>query len=209
MDTLSISGLIYVTNSESRPGINKISADTLSRQRRRGNRDLGRMEGSCHSTDGSSSRTVTTAASPGRDNPYLKHLSASTGSLARSPSPPALPLRPRPSAGNLHRPPVYSVNKSDFRKVVHSPAHGRLPSPPPIQARKLTSSRVQWIRPPPPPHAAFAPARLPCQTPPPSSSRIRALSLTIRFKSTSRLCPSVMSARTAASPMDSTRSGGQ
>ncbi|WOG98872.1 hypothetical protein DCAR_0418218 [Daucus carota subsp. sativus] len=52
-----------------------------------------------------------------------------------------------------HQPPVYNINKSDFRDVVQqltgSPAHERFNTPPPIQAPKPTSSRLQKIRPPP------------------------------------------------------------
>lgn len=52
-----------------------------------------------------------------------------------------------------HQPPVYNINKSDFRDVVQrltgSPAHDRFTTPPPIQPPKPTSSRLQKIRPPP------------------------------------------------------------
>lgn len=52
-----------------------------------------------------------------------------------------------------HQPPVYNINKSDFREVVQkltgSPAHERLSAPQPIQQPKPASSRLHRIRPPP------------------------------------------------------------
>ncbi|KAL3514204.1 hypothetical protein ACH5RR_026921 [Cinchona calisaya] len=52
-----------------------------------------------------------------------------------------------------HQPPVYNINKNDFRDVVQrltgSPAHERFSTPPPIQPPKPPSSRLQRIRPPP------------------------------------------------------------
>ncbi|KAI4307422.1 hypothetical protein L6164_030613 [Bauhinia variegata] len=52
-----------------------------------------------------------------------------------------------------HQPPVYNINKNDFRDVVQkltgSPAHERISTPPPIQQPKPPSSRLQRIRPPP------------------------------------------------------------
>lgn len=53
-----------------------------------------------------------------------------------------------------HQPPVYNINKNDFRDVVQkltgSPAHERLSAaPPPIHPPKPQSSRLQRIRPPP------------------------------------------------------------
>ncbi|KAI3920079.1 hypothetical protein MKW98_001335 [Papaver atlanticum] len=52
------------------------------------------------------------------------------------------------------QPPVYNINKSDFRDVVQkltgSPAHhDRFSTPPPIQPPKPPSSRLHRIRPPP------------------------------------------------------------
>ncbi|XP_068643946.1 VQ motif-containing protein 9-like [Aristolochia californica] len=51
------------------------------------------------------------------------------------------------------QPPVYNINKNDFRDVVQkltgSPAHERLATPPPIYPSKPQSSRLQRIRPPP------------------------------------------------------------
>lgn len=58
-------------------------------------------------------------------------------------------LQPQPQ----QQPPVYNINKSDFRDVVQkltgSPAHERIATPPPIQQPKAASSRLQRIRPPP------------------------------------------------------------
>lgn len=53
------------------------------------------------------------------------------------------------------QPPVYNINKNDFRDVVQrltgSPAHERLsaPTPPPMTQSRSPSSRLQRIRPPP------------------------------------------------------------
>ncbi|OWM80991.1 VQ motif-containing protein 9-like [Punica granatum] len=123
---------------------------------------------SCHSTADS---TTSSTGSSGKDNnnnnnnPYLKHLSlnklshkiSKPPSFARSAldpnSNPGSVLDHHHHPGNLQQPPVYNINKSDFREVVQkltgSPAHERLSSPPPIQPPKPPSSRLQRIRPPP------------------------------------------------------------
>ncbi|KAK9134233.1 hypothetical protein Syun_013563 [Stephania yunnanensis] len=100
----------------------------------------------------------------------------------RTPPPPPPPQQPQQSQPSNHRfqeqihlqnhqqqqhlqqqhqqqqqqqqPPVYNINKSDFRDVVQrltgSPAHhDRFSTPQPIQPPKPTSSRLQRIRPPP------------------------------------------------------------
>lgn len=63
-----------------------------------------------------------------------------------------------------HQPPVYNINKNDFRDVVQkltgSPAHDRIITPPPIQQPKPQSSRLQRIRPPPLPHITNRPPPL-------------------------------------------------
>ncbi|CAI8599085.1 unnamed protein product [Vicia faba] len=63
-----------------------------------------------------------------------------------------------------HQPPVYNINKNDFRDVVQkltgSPAHDRISTPPPIQQPKQQSSRLQRIRPPPLPHITNRPPPL-------------------------------------------------
>ncbi|KAJ9166552.1 hypothetical protein P3X46_021290 [Hevea brasiliensis] len=82
-----------------------------------------------------------------------------------------------------HQPPVYNINKNDFRDVVQkltgSPAHERFSTPPPIHPPKPPSSRLQRIRPPPlaqvgnrpPPliNSAIPPHQLP---PPPLNASI-------------------------------------
>ncbi|KAL4335481.1 hypothetical protein GQ457_07G023780 [Hibiscus cannabinus] len=61
-----------------------------------------------------------------------------------------------------HQPPVYNINKNDFRDVVQkltgSPAHERFSAPPPIHQPKPQSSRLQRIRPPPLAHVSNRPA---------------------------------------------------
>ncbi|OAY58099.1 VQ motif-containing protein 9 [Manihot esculenta] len=63
-----------------------------------------------------------------------------------------------------HQPPVYNINKNDFRDVVQkltgSPAHDRFSTPPPIQPPKPPSSRLQRIRPPPLVHVSNRPPPL-------------------------------------------------
>ena len=63
-----------------------------------------------------------------------------------------------------HQPPVYNINKNDFRDVVQkltgSPAHERFSTPPPIHAPKPPSSRLQRIRPPPLAHVSNRPPPL-------------------------------------------------
>ncbi|KAK4274131.1 hypothetical protein QN277_017408 [Acacia crassicarpa] len=52
-----------------------------------------------------------------------------------------------------HQPPVYNINKNDFRDIVQkltgSPAHENVSAPPPAQQPKPPTSRLQRIRPPP------------------------------------------------------------
>ncbi|KAG2699047.1 hypothetical protein I3843_07G174300 [Carya illinoinensis] len=63
-----------------------------------------------------------------------------------------------------HQPPVYNINKNDFRDVVQkltgSPAHERFSTPPPIHPPKPPSSRLQRIRPPPLAHVYNRPPPL-------------------------------------------------
>ncbi|KAM5575602.1 VQ motif-containing protein 9 [Rosa sericea] len=65
------------------------------------------------------------------------------------------PQQPPQQPPNQHQPPVYNINKNDFRDVVQkltgSPAHtpDRFATPPPIHPPKTQSSRLQRIRPPP------------------------------------------------------------
>ncbi|KAJ6685606.1 VQ MOTIF-CONTAINING PROTEIN 9 [Salix purpurea] len=70
-----------------------------------------------------------------------------------------------------HQPPVYNINKNDFRDVVQkltgSPAHERFSTPPPIHPPKPQSSRLQRIRPPPLAHVSNRPPPLLNNTMPP------------------------------------------
>ncbi|WCJ43504.1 VQ motif-containing protein [Euphorbia peplus] len=90
-------------------------------------------------------------------NQYLKNLNK----LSHKISKPILPTSKKPpfdphdlhQPPPPHQPPVYNINKNDFRDVVQkltgSPAHERFSTPPPIQPPKPPSSRLQRIRPPP------------------------------------------------------------
>ncbi|EOA33873.1 hypothetical protein CARUB_v10021365mg [Capsella rubella] len=80
-----------------------------------------------------------------------------------------LPPPPPINHGNLHQhqPPVYNINKNDFRDVVQkltgSPAHERISAPPqqPIHHPKpQQSSRLHRIRPPPLAHVINRPPGL-------------------------------------------------
>ncbi|KAK2445361.1 VQ motif-containing protein [Trifolium repens] len=62
-----------------------------------------------------------------------------------------------PTQNPQHQPPVYNINKNDFRDVVQkltgAPANDRISTPQPIQQQpKQQSSRLQRIRPPPLPN---------------------------------------------------------
>lgn len=126
------------------------------------------MDKSCHSSGDSSASSVThtnanassisSTTIPSNDkDQFLRHLNKLSHKISkpstsitrppvnlRPPPPPAPPLQ--------HQPPVYNINKSDFRDVVQkltgSPSHAP-PPPPPIHAPKPASSRLQRIRPPP------------------------------------------------------------
>ncbi|KAJ4909111.1 VQ motif-containing protein 9 [Raphanus sativus] len=69
-----------------------------------------------------------------------------------------LPPPPPPQPPMNHQPPVYNINKNDFRNVVQkltgSPAHERISSPPPPRQQ---SSRLHRIRPPPLAHVINRP----------------------------------------------------
>ncbi|KAG8632912.1 VQ motif-containing protein 9-like [Manihot esculenta] len=85
--------------------------------------------------------------------------------------------QPHNQQAQQHQPPVYNINKNDFRDVVQkltgSPAHERFSTPPPIHPPKPQSSRLQRIRPPPLAHVGNRPPPLvnssmpPPQVPPP------------------------------------------
>ncbi|XP_043718664.1 VQ motif-containing protein 9-like [Telopea speciosissima] len=70
--------------------------------------------------------------------------------------------QPQQQQQQQHQPPVYNINKNDFRDVVQkltgSPAHERsFSTPPPIHPPKPPSSRLQRIRPPPLAHLSPRP----------------------------------------------------
>lgn len=134
------------------------------------------MDRGCQS---SSDSTITSD----RDH-YLKHLNklshkisknpiiASATATKKNPFDQPNQLQPRPSSQqppnqNLQgqqQPPVYNINKSDFRDLVQkltgSPAHERLSTPPPIHPPKPQSTRLQRIRPPPLVHVSNHPPPL-------------------------------------------------
>ncbi|KAG7020224.1 VQ motif-containing protein 9, partial [Cucurbita argyrosperma subsp. argyrosperma] len=76
-----------------------------------------------------------------------------------------------------HQPPVYNINKNDFRDVVQkltgSPAHERFSNPPPIQPPKPQSSRLHRIRPPPLAHVTNRPPPLNTNMPPPPQQLLK------------------------------------
>ncbi|CAD5317545.1 unnamed protein product [Arabidopsis thaliana] len=143
------------------------------------------MDKSCNSSGDSSAVSASATSSTGnnttnRDH-YLRQLnklshkiskptnSSSSVSVANReidlPPPPPLQI----NQGNLHQhqPPVYNINKNDFRDVVQkltgSPAHERISAPPqqPIHHPKpQQSSRLHRIRPPPLVHVINRPPGL-------------------------------------------------
>lgn len=148
------------------------------------------MDKSCNSATESSNNTTSsnnndnnTTSSSNRDQ-YLKHLNKLSHKISKpiikkQPSfdnqqqnnPPTVTQQNQSQPLNLpqpqpqpQQPPVYNINKSDFRDVVQkltgSPAHERFSTPPPIQPPKLTSSRLQKIRPPPLPQLIARPPPL-------------------------------------------------
>ncbi|GAB4845008.1 hypothetical protein Ancab_038400 [Ancistrocladus abbreviatus] len=116
-------------------------------------------------------------------NPPIHHLQQTN--QRPPPPPPQPPLQQPPvllsssqSQGlqQQTQPPVYNINKNDFREVVQkltgSPAHERISTPAPIHAPKPSSSRLQRFR--PPPLAQIGIARptplLNCAIPPPQNA---------------------------------------
>lgn len=121
------------------------------------------------------------AATSSDKDQFLRHLNKlshkiskpSSSSIGRPPPDSSIHLRPPPPPPPgpplQQQPPVYNINKSDFRDVVQkltgSPAH----APPPIQAPKPASSRLQRIRPPPLVELSNRPPpMLNCTVPPPN-----------------------------------------
>ncbi|KNA15544.1 hypothetical protein SOVF_097300 [Spinacia oleracea] len=88
------------------------------------------------------------------NNPNLPPSNVAGSSTFKKP-PVEPPLPPPIQPPQQQQPPVYNINKSDFRDVVQkltgSPAHAAPASvpTPPIHAPKPASSRMQRIRPPP------------------------------------------------------------
>lgn len=130
------------------------------------------MDKSCQSSADSNTTSITTssaAANSSRDH-YLRHLNKLSQKISKpiikKPNfdPPSSQPQPQPQQNLQHQPPVYNINKNDFRDVVQkltgSPAHDRISTPPPIQQPKPPSSRLQRIRPPPLPHITNRPPPL-------------------------------------------------
>ncbi|XP_048439419.1 LOW QUALITY PROTEIN: VQ motif-containing protein 9-like [Pyrus x bretschneideri] len=133
--------------------------------------DSAALTTAASSGGGGSSTTTTTTEN------YLKHLNKLSHKISKPPTttnthntflkkpnfenspppPPPLPLPPQhqQQQQHQHQPPVYNINKNDFRDVVQkltgSPAHDRFSNPqPPVHLPKpQISSRLQRIRPPP------------------------------------------------------------
>lgn len=127
------------------------------------------MDKSCHpSADSNSSIT---ANNTNREH-YLRHLNKLSQKISKpitkKPTfdPPQAQANPVHGQGpaQQHQPPVYNINKNDFRDVVQkltgSPAHERISTPPPIHQPKPPSSRLQRIRPPPLPQITNRPPPL-------------------------------------------------
>ncbi|XP_075516865.1 VQ motif-containing protein 9-like [Primulina tabacum] len=90
---------------------------------------------------------------------YLKQVNKNSQKISK---PVRKPLSAVAAAGPIlepstqpqsQQPPVYNINKNDFRDVVQkltgSPSHERFPTPPPVSQPRPSSSRLQRIRPPP------------------------------------------------------------
>lgn len=94
-------------------------------------------------------------AKPGRKPPSASStLQTPTGTTVPFPVE-AMKLYPNhiTNPNPTQQPPVYNINKSDFREVVQrltgAPPNERMAAPPPAAASKTFSSRLQRIRPPP------------------------------------------------------------
>ncbi|KAK4428615.1 VQ motif-containing protein 9 [Sesamum alatum] len=123
--------------------------------------------------DSTSSISYSSSSSSSSRDMYLKHVNRSSQKISKpirkplplpaaasSSSSSAIPiLDPNPQLSGQaqpqsQQPPVYNINKNDFRDVVQkltgSPAHERNPTPPPPATQsRPPSSRLQRIRPPP------------------------------------------------------------
>ncbi|QCD93178.1 VQ motif-containing protein 9 [Vigna unguiculata] len=149
------------------------------------------MDKSCHPSAESTNTSITTSSGSNTRDQYLRHLNKLSQKISKpiikkptfdhphpqpqpqpqpqsQPQPQAQPQNPNPqpqAQQNLqHQPPVYNINKNEFRDVVQrltgSPAHDRISTPPPIQQPKPPSSRLQRIRPPPLPQITNRPPPL-------------------------------------------------
>lgn len=148
------------------------------------------MDKSCNSSGDSSavsasaSATSSTGNNIGNRDHYLRQLNKLSHKISKPPTNssssvsaavnreidfPPPPSQPPINQGNLHQhqPPVYNINKNDFRDVVQkltgSPAHERISAPPqqPIHHPKPhQSSRLHRIRPPPLAHVINRPPSL-------------------------------------------------
>jgi hypothetical protein len=152
------------------------------------------MDKSCEpsSADSTTTSTTDTNNNNNRDN-YLRHLNKLSHKISKPPilnninktSFDPLPQQQLQNFNNnnnplqhqqnpQHQPPVYNINKNDFRDVVQkltgAPANDRISTPQPIQQQpKQQSSRLQRIRPPPLPNITNRPRPLlnaPPQLPP-------------------------------------------
>ncbi|KAG9129688.1 hypothetical protein Leryth_017763 [Lithospermum erythrorhizon] len=126
------------------------------------------MEKSCHSSgDGDStvtSSTSTRSRNSSTSDMYLKHINKLSHKISKSNSTQHHLTSSQSQSLNIDNnqqmaapPPVYTINKNDFREVVQkltgspvsSPAREQFSSPPPPPKSKPSSSRLQKIRPPP------------------------------------------------------------
>ncbi|KAK6277499.1 hypothetical protein POUND7_017822 [Theobroma cacao] len=109
------------------------------------------------------SSTATTNVPPLIKKPSFDQTQNLTQALPPQQPQPSQPHNPNQSSlqAQQHQPPVYNINKNDFRDVVQkltgSPAHERFSTPPPIHQPKPQSSRLQRIRPPPLAHVSNRP----------------------------------------------------
>lgn len=123
------------------------------------------------SNDSAASITSSSSSTATNREMFLKNVNRNSHKIAKPirkpllpPSAAAAPPIPIPETNPLasaqtqpqsQQPPVYNINKNDFRDVVQkltgSPAHERNPTPPPpaTHPRSSASSRLQRIRPPP------------------------------------------------------------
>ncbi|CAH8309550.1 unnamed protein product [Eruca vesicaria subsp. sativa] len=151
------------------------------------------MDKSCNNSSADSTVSASaTSSSTGnnKDNHYLRQLNklshkiskptSSSISAAVNQETDHQPQMNQMNQGNLHQhqPPVYNINKNDFRDVVQkltgSPAHERISSPPqqpihhPPKAQQQ-SSRLHRIRPPPLAHVINRPPTLLNSAAPPNN----------------------------------------